>query len=60
MLLIDAITDENIIARSMSDAPEIDGLVYLPSTKGVELGQFREVNITDSDDYDLYGEFISD
>ena len=59
-VLIDAITDENIIARSMSDAPEIDGLVYLPSTKGVELGQFREVNITDSDDYDLYGEFISD
>jgi len=54
-VLIDNITDENIIARSMSDAPEIDGLVYLPYTDNVKVGEFIEVTITNSDDYDLYG-----
>jgi ribosomal protein S12 methylthiotransferase len=55
-VLIDEIRDEHIIARSMSDAPEIDGVVYLPMTEGIELGQFRDVTITDSDDYDLYAD----
>ncbi len=57
-VLIDNITDEHIIARSMSDAPEIDGLVYLPLEQDVSVGTLAEVVITDSDDYDLYGDFI--
>lgn len=57
-VLIDEINDERIIARSKSDAPEIDGLVYLPLTKGVNVGERVDVTITDSDDYDLYGEFV--
>ena len=57
-VLIDAINDEEIIARSMSDAPEIDGLVYLPLTEGVKVGTRVNVRITDSDDYDLYGEVV--
>ena len=56
-VLIDNITDEQIIARSMSDAPEIDGLVYLPLQQGIREGTRVDVMITDSDDYDLYGEF---
>ncbi|MFJ1269771.1 30S ribosomal protein S12 methylthiotransferase RimO [Legionella lytica] len=56
-VLIDEITPEHIIARSKSDAPEIDGLVILPPTPGVKLGSFTEVRITDSDDYDLFAEF---
>lgn len=56
-VLIDNITDEQIIARSMSDAPEIDGLVYLPLQQGMREGTRVDVMITDSDDYDLYGEF---
>ena len=59
-VLIDKITDEQIIARSMADAPEIDGLVYLPLTEDVQVGTRVEVTITDSDDYDLYGELLSD
>ncbi len=55
-VLIDSITDDEIIARSMSDAPEIDGLVYLPLTKDRRIGELVNVTITDSDDYDLYGE----
>lgn len=55
-VLIDEITDDQIIARSKSDAPEIDGLVILPSTPGIKVGSFVTVRITDSDDYDLFAE----
>ena len=55
-VLVDEITKEHIIARSKSDAPEIDGLVYIPPTLGITVGSFVEVTITDSDDYDLYAE----
>ncbi|HAU1638052.1 TPA: 30S ribosomal protein S12 methylthiotransferase RimO [Legionella pneumophila] len=57
-VLIDEITDDQIIARSKSDAPEIDGLVYLPKTSGITVGSFAEVVITDSDDYDLYASLV--
>ncbi|STY28447.1 Fe-S oxidoreductase [Legionella wadsworthii] len=56
-VLIDEVNQENIIARSQSDAPEIDGLVILPPTPDIKVGSFAEVMITDSDDYDLYAEF---
>ncbi len=57
-VLVDEITSEHIIARSPSDAPEIDGLVYLPITPDVNVGDFVTVRITDSDEYDLYAEKI--
>ena len=57
-VLIDNITEDAIIARSMSDAPEIDGVVYLPLKEGIHVGTFIDVAITDSDNYDLYGDFI--
>ncbi|KTC86291.1 30S ribosomal protein S12 methylthiotransferase RimO [Legionella brunensis] len=56
-VLIDHINDEQIIARGKSDAPEIDGLVYLPPNNKAVVGSVVDVNITKSDDYDLYGEF---
>jgi ribosomal protein S12 methylthiotransferase len=58
-VLIDSITEENIIARSMSDAPDIDGLVYLPRVPNISVGTWADVMIIDSDDYDLYGEFTN-
>lgn len=57
-ILVDAITDEHIIARSQSDAPEIDGQVYLPPTEGIQIGMKVEALIVDSDEYDLYGEIV--
>lgn len=56
-VLIDNITNDAIIARSMSDAPEIDGLVYLPVKPGIQVGALVKVTITDSDDYDLHADF---
>jgi ribosomal protein S12 methylthiotransferase len=55
-VLVDAIDDENIIARSKGDAPEIDGLVYVSPEPNVRVGDKIDVTITDSDAYDLYGE----
>ncbi len=54
-VLVDGITDEYIVARSMGDAPEIDGLVYVDLVPGVQMGDLINITITDSDDYDLYG-----
>lgn len=55
-VLIDSITDKQMIARSQSDAPEIDGLVYLPVNPEYKIGDLVTVTIVDSDDYDLYGD----
>jgi ribosomal protein S12 methylthiotransferase len=57
-ILIDAIDDDRVIGRSAADAPEIDGLVYLPRDNSLKVGEFAHAIITDSDDYDLYGEII--
>ena len=57
-VIIDAIEDDRIIARSIGDAPEIDGLVYLPHSNTIAVGEITTVRINDSDEYDLYGEFV--
>ncbi len=57
-VLIDEINSTQIIGRSKSDAPEIDGLVYLPYSPHLKTGDFVEVKITDSDNYDLYADKI--
>lgn len=56
-VMIDVIEDDRLIARSMADAPEIDGLVYLPFQSGLSLGTQLSVKIVDSNDYDLYAAF---
>lgn len=43
------------VARSSADAPEIDGVVYIENAKNLKIGEFYNVTIEDSDDYDLYG-----
>ena len=56
--LVDAIDGELAIARSMADAPEIDGLVQIQNglEAGLEPGRFIDVEILGSDEHDLYGE----
>jgi len=41
--------------RSISDAPEVDTLVYFASEDETEIGCFAQVLILDSDEYDLTG-----
>ncbi|MBI0103375.1 30S ribosomal protein S12 methylthiotransferase RimO [Gilliamella sp. W8145] len=54
-VLIDEVDDEGAIGRSMADAPEIDGVVYLNEEKAVKVGDIVQVNIEHSDEYDLWG-----
>ncbi len=48
-------SDGLIIARSQRDAAEIDGLVYINTSKPVIPGDIENVLIKSSDEYDLYG-----
>jgi ribosomal protein S12 methylthiotransferase len=58
MVLVDSIDAEGAIARSMADAPEIDGLVYINDTGSLEIGDFAEVEIVAADKHDLYARLI--
>jgi ribosomal protein S12 methylthiotransferase len=58
-VIIDEIDEEGAIGRSKADAPEIDGMVYLndPDIE-VEVGDIVRVEITHSDEHDLWGELV--
>ncbi|MCO6549618.1 MAG: 30S ribosomal protein S12 methylthiotransferase RimO [Gilliamella sp.] len=54
-VIIDEVDEEGAIGRSMADAPEIDGVVYLNEENQVKVGDIVQVNIEHSDEYDLWG-----
>ncbi|MDE6796421.1 MAG: 30S ribosomal protein S12 methylthiotransferase RimO [Ruminococcus sp.] len=45
--------------RTAMDAPDIDGKIFFTSEKPVSVGEYVNVKITDTLDYDLIGEVIS-
>lgn len=53
--IIEAITDDFTIARSVFDAPEIDGLVYIKTDKNLTPSEIEVVTIEKADAYDLWG-----
>jgi len=56
IVLIDTVDGDIAIARSTSDAPEIDGIVTIPvDDYDIEPGDFIEVKITSADHHDLWG-----
>jgi len=55
-VLVEEVDEEGAAARSPGDAPEIDGLVYIADGEHLQVGEFAEVVITDSDDHDLWAE----
>lgn len=54
-VLIDEVDDEGAIARSIADAPNIDGMVYLNGFQACEPGDFVQVTIEHADEYDMWG-----
>lgn len=56
-VLVDEVDDEGAVARSMADAPEIDGLVFIDDNT-LQPGEFYQVRITDSGDHDLWAELV--
>jgi ribosomal protein S12 methylthiotransferase len=53
-VLVEGETDDGMFGRSYRDAPEIDGLVYLPGSKA-KPGTFVKAKIADATEYDLIG-----
>ena len=58
VLIEEKIDDNNYLGRTYMDSPEIDGVTYVQSDKELEIGDFVQVEIIDSLDYDLVGELI--
>ncbi|MEQ8604398.1 MAG: 30S ribosomal protein S12 methylthiotransferase RimO [Marivibrio sp.] len=56
-VLIDQVDGDGAIGRSMADAPEIDGQVFIdgPGADALPVGRFTQVAIDETSDYDLYG-----
>ncbi len=54
-VLVEQKTDDGYTARSYADAPEIDGLVYIDTQQSLSTGEFYQVRVVDSDEYDCYG-----
>ncbi|TVO53867.1 30S ribosomal protein S12 methylthiotransferase RimO [Denitromonas halophila] len=59
-VLVDDVDDDGAVARSPGDAPDIDGLVYIPGADHLEVGDFVQVRITDCDVHDLYADLLQD
>ncbi|GET33900.1 ribosomal protein S12 methylthiotransferase RimO [Prolixibacter bellariivorans] len=55
-VLIDRKDEDFYVGRTEFDSPEVDGEVYIDSQgKELEVGTFCQVEITHTNDYDLYG-----
>ena len=55
LVIIDEVDEEGAIGRSMADAPEIDGAVYLNGETNVKPGDILRVKVEHADEYDLWG-----
>jgi len=55
-ILIDQVDADGAVGRSHSDAPEIDGLVYVNKAEGLSPGDIIKRTVTAADDYDLWSE----
>ena len=56
-VIVDELDGEQALGRSMADAPEIDGRVYLPAGKGakkLKMGEVLTARVTAADEYDLW------
>lgn len=69
-VLVDSIDEKGVIARSMADAPEVDGLVFIEPVDNSDVnvdsrqiaelnpGDFIDVKIIDNSEHDLWAEII--
>jgi ribosomal protein S12 methylthiotransferase len=61
-VIVDAITAEGVVGRSMADAPEIDGHVHMPKPAKTwlrpKVGDIVTVKVSGHDAYDLFGDIV--
>ena len=57
--VIDTVEPSQIVCRTIFDAPEIDGLVYVPTNRKIyNVGDRLKIKIKVSSEYDLRGELV--
>ena len=54
-VIIDDVGPTVAKGRSMADAPEIDGAVYVAARRPLRVGEMATVKIERADEYDLHG-----
>jgi ribosomal protein S12 methylthiotransferase len=54
-VIIDEKTEDGYLGRTQFDAPEVDGVVYVSSSRALKQGDIVRVDITDTLEYDLVG-----
>ncbi len=54
-VIIDEASSSGAKGRSMADAPEIDGTVYVASRRPLRVGEIATVKVERADAYDLHG-----
>ena len=52
-VLVDEVNADGAVARSMADAPEIDGTVRISDGASLKPGQFADVHVTGASEHDL-------
>jgi ribosomal protein S12 methylthiotransferase len=57
-VIIDEVGSSVVKGRSMADAPEIDGAVYVASRRPLRVGEIATVKIERADAYDLHGTVV--
>jgi len=57
-VIIDSVDEENAVGRTVWDAPDVDGLVYIEPSDEIEPGSIVDIEITNADTYDLFGTVI--
>ena len=53
-VLVENKIEDGYVGRSYADAPEIDGVVYINTDRVLTVGEFCQVEIVDSDEYDCF------
>lgn len=58
LVIIDEVDEEGAVARSIADAPEIDGAVYLNGETNLNVGDIVRVKVEHADEYDLWASLV--
>lgn len=57
-VLVDEVVEEGAVARSVADAPEIDGNVFIDGATHLKVGDLVKVKIEEVDEYDMWGQLV--
>jgi len=57
LVLIDRVEGDYFVGRTQYDSPEVDQEVFVTSEKALQIGEFYEVLITESGQFELYAKY---